>query len=136
MTKKILIGDDNKQVRNSLARALKIRELESDLASTPQETITKARSGEYYAVITDLGYTKDGREGYNVLRAIADLHAVKILYTGQMGFEYAAEAFSVGADYAVLRKDQKQLMEVLDLVVKQEGREFEIRNKTRGEKTK
>ena len=114
MKNRILIGDDKEQVRTALARALKLRKLEADLVSTPEETIAKARTGNYSAVITDLEYTENGREGYEVLRQIRNIPALKILYTGQMGFEYAAEGFAEGADYVVLRKDESQLMELLD----------------------
>ena len=51
---RILYGDDNEQIRNSLASALKLRKLEVDLASTPQEMIDKARTGNYAALVTDL----------------------------------------------------------------------------------
>lgn len=114
MKNKILIGDDKEQVRTALARALKLRNLEADLVSTPEEIIAKAKAGNYGVVITDLEYTDNGREGYEILRQIKDIPALKILYTGQMGFEYAAEGFAEGADYVVLRKDESQLMELLD----------------------
>jgi len=112
--KRILYGDDNEQMRSSLARALKLRNLEADLASTPEETIAKARANNYAAVITDLEYSAGGREGYDVMREIKDLPALKVLYTAQSGFEYTAEALVNGADYAVLRKDPAQLINLLE----------------------
>lgn len=114
MTTKILYGDDNEQSRKSLAKALKLRGLEADLASTPQEFLEKARANQYHALITDLEYTEGGREGYEVLREIKDLPTLKILYTGVSGFEYEAEAYMNGADLAVLRKDSSALMKMLD----------------------
>ena len=112
--KRILYGDDNEQLRNSLARALKLRKLEVDLASTPQELVTKARANKYHAVITDLDYTSEGREGYSVLKEIKDLPTLKVLYTGQAGYEFLPEAFESGANYAILNKNQHQLMDLLD----------------------
>lgn len=110
---RVLIGDDNERIANSLARALRPRGLEADLADTPQEVIAKAGAGNYSAVITDLEYTPEGREGFEVLRAIKDLPALKILYTGRNGFEVEAEALVEGADYAVLNKDYDRLFEIL-----------------------
>ena len=116
--KKILYGDNRADMREALVNALKLRNLEVDLASTPQETITKAKAKEYGVIITDLEYTPNGREGYEVLRQIKDLAALKILYSGVTGFEYEVDAFDAGADYAVLRKDQSRLLELLDKALK------------------
>lgn len=112
--KKVLYGDDKEEKRNVLANELRLRNLEVELARTPQELVAKARANKYDAIITDLEYTPEGREGYDVLRQIRKLPALKVLYSGVCGFEYAAEAFESGADYAILRKDQSQLMELLD----------------------
>jgi DNA-binding response OmpR family regulator len=111
---RVLVGDDKQEIRDSLARALKLRGLEVDLAQTPQEVIARARNGSYGAVVTDLQYTENGSEGYEVLRELRNLPAKKIIYTAQSGFEYAAEAFESGADYAVLRKDSSELYRILD----------------------
>lgn len=110
---KILIGDDKEEVRTALARVLSARNLEAELASTPEETIAKARAGNYSAVVTDLEYTEKGREGYEVLRAIKDIPAKKILYTGVLGFEHVMEALLNGADHVVLGKNQEELLEIL-----------------------
>ncbi len=118
MTSRILIGDDNEQIRKSLARTLKLRKLETDLASTPEEVIRKAKANNYSAIITDLEYTEGGREGYEVLRQIKETPSVKILYTGQIGFEFLAEGLANGADYVVLRKEISQLTEVLDKIIR------------------
>jgi DNA-binding NtrC family response regulator len=119
MKTQILIGDDKEKVRTSLARALGARGLETEAVNTPGEVITRARAKKYAVVITDLNYTHEGTEGYDVLRQLKDIPALKILYTGQMGFECAAEAFGLGADYIVLRKDESQLMEVLNTAIQE-----------------
>ena len=113
-TKRILYGDDKEEMRNALARALKTRNLELELASTPQEIIAKAKANNYHAIVTDLDYTNEGREGYEVLRQLKDLPALKVLYSGVCGFEFMAEAFDNGANYVVFRKDQSELMKILD----------------------
>ncbi|MEI7718726.1 MAG: response regulator [archaeon] len=111
---RVLIADDKEMNRNILARALKARGLESDLASTPQQAVSMARERPYNVIITDLEFTEGGREGYRVLEQIQSLPAMKILYTGAAGFEYAAEGFTSGADYVVLGKDQKALFNLLE----------------------
>ena len=113
-TLRILVGDDNESLERALARALSLNGFETDSASTPQETIAKARANDYFAVITDLEYTDGGREGYEVLRQIRDSPTHKILYTAQSGFEFAAEGFAEGADYVILRKKHSELIELLN----------------------
>ena len=112
--KKVLYGDDNAQMRNSLARALKLRNWDLDLVSSPQEVVAKARANPYDAVVTDLQYSPDGQEGYEVLKQIRELPVLKVIYSAQCGFEAEAEALDSGADYAVLRKDESGLMAILD----------------------
>jgi DNA-binding NtrC family response regulator len=120
--KKVLYGDDKPEMREKVARELRSRGLEVDLASTPSEMLAKAKSSNYHVLITDLEYTQDGREGYEVLGAIRYLPGLKILYSGVSGFEYQAEALENGADFAVLRKDLNSLLEMLDKNLKEEGK--------------
>jgi DNA-binding NtrC family response regulator len=112
--KRILYGDDKEQNRSALARALRLRNFEVDLAETPQEFLSKARARNYHALITDLEYTENGREGYEVLQGVRNLPALKVLFSGIAGFEYEAEAYEKGADYAVMRKDSSALLKLLD----------------------
>ena len=112
--KRILYGDDNEQLRNSLARALRLRNYDVDLVASPQDLIAKARANNYEAIVTDLEYSECGREGYDVLKQIRELRSLKVLYSGVSGFEFEAEALESGADYVVLRKDSSKLLELLD----------------------
>ena len=111
---RILVGDDNPQVRESLARDLKLRNLEVDLVSNPQEVVAKARTGNYDVVVSDLQYTPEGREGYDVLRELQNIRAKKVLYTAQSGFESESEALELGVDYFVSAKDASRLYKLLD----------------------
>lgn len=113
-TKKIIYGDDKPEMREALARAVRLRGLEIDLASTPEELLRMARTNSYHAVITDLEYTPEGREGYDILKQLRTLPTLKILYSGINGFEYLAEALEAGADYAVLNKNESALIKLLD----------------------
>ena len=112
--KRILYGDDKEMNGKALARALRGIGFEVDLAINPQEFLAKARNGNYRALITDLEYTDGGREGYEVLKQIRNLPGLKMLFSGVAGFEYEAEAYECGADFAVLKKDQSRLLEILD----------------------
>jgi DNA-binding response OmpR family regulator len=121
--KQVLIGDDEEEVRTALARELELMQFEVDLARNPQEVIAKARTNIYSAVVTDLEYTVDGREGYQVLKEIKDVCAVKILYTGLSGFEHVLEGFEHGADHVVLGKNQLTLVEILNSIKRGEKNE-------------
>jgi CheY-like chemotaxis protein len=114
--KKVLYGDDREDMRNSLAKALREKnlEVELELVDNHQELVARAKANNYDAVISDLDYSPEGREGYEVLKQIRHLPAIKVLYTGEAGFEYEAEAFEHGADYAVLRKNEIVLVSLLE----------------------
>jgi len=114
MTKRILYGDDNEQNRNALARALRLRKYEVESVGTPQEFVAKAKANSYHALITDLEYTENGREGYEILRQVRGIPALKILFSGVAGFEHEAEAYESGADFAVMKKDSSALVKLLD----------------------
>jgi len=113
MTSRVLIGDDNEQMLRSLGRVMRMKGLEADLSTTPEEVIEKAKTGDYFAVVTDLEYTEGGREGFQVLDAIKDIDSVKILYTARREFEVVADGLVNGADYVIPGKDSSQLFEVL-----------------------
>lgn len=114
LDKRVLIGDDNQTIRAELLESLVRKNFAVDLASTPEEMIQKAKSGDYFAVVTDLEYTPQGREGYAVLDELKENPALKILYTGKREFECVAEGLVFGADYVITKKDQTQLIEVLE----------------------
>jgi len=118
----ILFADDNAEILRSMERALRTRGLKPDLASNPDEAVKMARAKPYLAIITDLEFTPDGREGYDVLEQISDLPAVKILYTGRRDFETVAEGLVKGADHVVLDKKYSELMEILrEVKAKEQG---------------
>lgn len=110
----ILYGDDREDMRKKLCFLLSDKGYAVHLAESPLEFISKSKTFQYDALITDLDYTPEGREGFEVLNQIRSLDSLKILFTGAVGFEYAAEAFEHGADYAVLEKNYYSLSEILE----------------------
>ena len=108
---KILIGDNKQEEREKLARALNKYEL--TLAKTPEEVVERARQTRYDAVVTDLEYSENGREGYEVLRQIQDLTDNRILYTGTKGFEIVTEGIFSGATEVVEGKNQSELLRII-----------------------
>lgn len=114
METKILIADDKEEIRQSIQRRLKILGIQSDLVSEPEEAIRRARISNYGFLITDLDYTRNGREGYKVLHETADLSMIRILYTGRKEFDVAVEAIMAGADYVVPDKNESELMKIIE----------------------
>ncbi|MEI7718953.1 MAG: response regulator [archaeon] len=110
---RVLYGDDKAVERESLAKQLRLRNVNVDLASSAEEMLAMAKANSYHAFVTDLEYTKGGKEGYEVLSQLKNYSGLKVIYSGVAGFEHEMEAFERGADYAVLRKNEPLLLEVL-----------------------
>lgn len=110
---KVLYGDDRLENREALAGELRSRGLDVDLAASVEEMLAKAKANSYHAFVTDLEYTEGGREGFDVLRQLKSYSGLKVLYSGISEFGAEVEALERGADYAVLRKNQPVLLEVL-----------------------
>ena len=120
---RVLVADDKLEIRTALASALKTKGLESELAETPERAVNMARQRGYGIIITDLDFTDNGGheylregngEGYEVLEQTRGLPVKRILYTGRTYFDVACKAYSRGADYVVLNKDQSRLLEIVD----------------------
>jgi CheY-like chemotaxis protein len=114
VNRNILYGDDNEGNRLKVAESLRERGYEVDLTNSPQELVSKARNGNYSAVISDLEYSPNGTEGYEVIRQMRNLPTLKILFTGRAGLENAVEALEGGADWVVFHKSLGELVKILD----------------------
>jgi len=115
---KVLYGDDNAENRIRFSQKLTSKNYLVDVVSSPQEFISRARSGNYRAVVSDLDYSPEGAEGHEVIKKIRAVPSLKILFTGRSGFENAVEGFESGADHVVLSKDLGELVEILDKELK------------------
>lgn len=77
---RILVGDDRLEFARSNFPSIPNAEVE--FVDNPRRVIEKAQAGEYSMVVTDLEYTQGGREGFQVLEALRENKARKILWTG------------------------------------------------------
>lgn len=108
MTMRILVGDDNRELLNNLERAMQV-----DTAYTPEQVIEKAKIERYDVIITDLEYTEQGREGFEVLREIRELSPVRVLFTAKANMSgIREEAEKYGATH-VMNKDAMNLIRFL-----------------------
>lgn len=118
MANRILYGDDQEQNRERVAQSLRERGYHVDLVCSDQEFISKARNGKYNGLISDLDYSPDGAEGYQVIKKLKEVPSLKILFTARDGFENAAEGLEAGADWVVMHKNLEELVEVLEKELK------------------
>ena len=83
-----------------------------EFAETPEETIAMASASKYDAVITDLNYTDNGQEGYNVLSALKGKYNVLVLWTSD-AYEpgIKEKALSLGATHIL---DKCELGKILN----------------------
>lgn len=100
---KILVGDD--QISFAKANFPFIPNTEVEFVSNPQELVQKAKTGQYSLIITDLNYTENGQEGFNVLKEIQGINARKILWTGN-AYDKDVKEKAKSLDAEVLDKDE------------------------------
>ncbi len=100
---RILVGDD--QVDFAKKNFPFIPDAEIEFVNNPNLLIEKAKTGQYSIVVTDLNYTENGEEGFNVLKELQNISGRKILWTGNAYDPNVKEkAVSLGAE--VLDKDE------------------------------
>jgi DNA-binding NtrC family response regulator len=96
-TQKVLIVDDEKNIRNTLLQALEPLDLASDAAVNGEEALGKLKEGEYGIVLLDL--KMPGMDGMEVLRRIRQRHGdVRVvMITAHGTIDSAVEAMKLGA---------------------------------------
>jgi hypothetical protein len=79
---RILVGDDEVDFARETFPFIPNAEVE--FVDNPQELIKRALSGKYSTIVTDLSYSigRQNDEGFDVLNALKDVKARKILWTG------------------------------------------------------
>ncbi len=98
--KRVLIVDDEKNIRLTLSRALEALELEIDTAVNGEQALDKLAARPTDLILLDL--KMPGMDGMEVLRRIKDAHArIKtIIITAHGTIDSAVEAMKLGAvDY-------------------------------------
>lgn len=99
---RVLIADDQQDIRESLRLLLKNEGFETQLAASPSEVIAAVEAREFDAVLMDLNYTRDttsGQEGLDLLARIQSLDSSLpvIVMTAWSSIELAVEAMRLGA---------------------------------------
>src|SRR6201993_3288907 len=99
---RILLADDQADIRESLRLLLKNEGFETQLASSPAEVLAAIEAREFDAALMDLNYTRDttsGQEGLDLLTRIQMLDSTLpvIVMTAWSSVEVAVEAMRRGA---------------------------------------
>jgi DNA-binding NtrC family response regulator len=116
---RVLIADDQRDVREALRLLLKGEGFETGTAMSPQELVTAVSGGEWDTVLMDLNYTRDttsGREGLDLLgrlKAIDETLPVVVM-TAWASVGLAVEAMRQGArDFVEKPWDNARLLSIL-----------------------
>lgn len=116
---RILLADDQADIRESLRLLLKNEGFEAQLASSPAEVLAAIEAREFDAVLMDLNYTRDttsGQEGLDLLSRIQSLDSTLpvIVMTAWSSVELAVEAMRLGAsDFLPKPWENARLLSIL-----------------------
>jgi DNA-binding NtrC family response regulator len=99
---RVLVADDQVQVREALALLLQPEGYEVDCAASPQAALPMLSAEQYDILLMDMNYTRDttsGREGMDLLqRALEmDAHLPVVVMTAWASVDLAVEAMRHGA---------------------------------------
>lgn len=109
---KILLIEDQQDVRESLQRMLDVEGHRVDAAASAEEGLDCLRQKQFDVVITD--YQLPGRDGFDVVRSViqTDPHLPVILMTAHHSTERVIEATQMGAyDYVLKPIDPADFLE-------------------------
>jgi DNA-binding NtrC family response regulator len=116
---RVLIADDQREVREALRLMLKAEGFETETAASPAEILQAVTSRDFDAVLMDLNYTRDttsGREGLELmdrLRAVDDSLRLVVM-TAWASVDIAVEAMRRGArDFVEKPWDNARLLAIL-----------------------
>ncbi|HEY1467928.1 MAG TPA: sigma-54 dependent transcriptional regulator [Candidatus Acidoferrum sp.] len=116
---RILLADDQQDIRESLRLLLKNEGYETYAAASPAEALVAIEAREFDAVLMDLNYTRDttsGREGLDLLTAIQKVDSTLpvIVMTAWSSLELAVEAMRLGArDFLQKPWENARLLSIL-----------------------
>jgi DNA-binding NtrC family response regulator len=116
---RVLIADDQQDIRESLRLLLKNEGFETYLASSPGDVLSALEAREFDAVLMDLNYTRDttsGQEGLDLLARIQSLDSSLpvIVMTAWSSIEIAVEAMRLGArDFLQKPWENARLLSIL-----------------------
>jgi DNA-binding NtrC family response regulator len=116
---RVLIADDQQDIRDSLRLLLKNEGFETQLAASPGDVLAAVEAREFDAVLMDLNYTRDttsGQEGLDLLSRIQSLDSSLpvIVMTAWSSIEIAVEAMRLGArDFLQKPWENARLLSIL-----------------------
>jgi sigma-B regulation protein RsbU (phosphoserine phosphatase) len=118
-TRKILVVDDQEDIRQALRLLLKGSGYRTEEVGSPKDALAKAAYGDHDLIIVDMNYTWDTTSGEEGLRLLDDLRAQRpdtrvIAMTGWSTIELAVEAMHRGAcDFIPKPWDNKHFLTVV-----------------------
>src|SRR5580704_6070167 len=116
---RILIADDQADIRDALRLLLKREGYEIQAVTSPSETLSAIETREFDAVLMDLNYTRDttsGQEGLDLLTRIQMLDSTLpvVVMTAWSSIEVAVEAMRRGArDFIQKPWENTRLLSIL-----------------------
>ena len=116
---RVLVADDQADIRESLRLLLKNEGFETHLAASPAEVLAAIEAREFDAVLMDLNYTRDttsGQEGLDLLSRLQSLDGTLpvIVMTAWSSVELAVEAMRAGArDFLPKPWENARLLSIL-----------------------
>src|SRR5258707_4089610 len=116
---RVLLADDQPDIRDALRLLLKNEGYETQPASSPAEALAAIENREFDAVLMDLNYTRDttsGQEGLDLLSRIqiVDSNLPVVVMTAWSSIEVAVEAMRRGArDFLQKPWENARLLSVL-----------------------
>jgi DNA-binding NtrC family response regulator len=116
---RVLIADDQREVREALRLMLKAEGLETETAASPAEILQAVTTRDFDAVLMDLNYTRDttsGREGLDLLARLRALEPTLpvVVMTAWASVDVAVEAMRRGArDFVEKPWDNNRLNNIL-----------------------
>jgi DNA-binding NtrC family response regulator len=116
---RVLVADDQRQVREALRLLLKAEGFEAVLASSPAEVVAAAATRDLDVALIDLNYSRDttsGQEGLDLLARLRDLDAALpvVVMTAWASIDLAVAAMRQGArDFLEKPWENQRLLSVL-----------------------
>jgi DNA-binding NtrC family response regulator len=116
---RVLVADDQADIRESLRLLLKNEGFETQMATSPGEVLSAIEAREFDAVLMDLNYTRDTTSGQEGLELLTRLQALDgtlpvIVMTAWSSLELAVEAMRAGArDFLQKPWENARLLSIL-----------------------
>lgn len=116
---RVLIADDQADVREALRLLLKAEGYKTETVSSPNAALEAVQSGEFDVVLMDLNYQRDttsGQEGIDLLSRVQamDSRLPVVMMTAWGSVELAVEAMRRGARYFIQKPwDNARLLSIL-----------------------